>query len=775
MLWRFIRSKIGLMPASQPTAVYRFGPFEADSKTGELRKHGVKLKLQELPFRLLVCLLERPGEVVTREELKAKLWPGGTFVDFERGLGTALNKVREALCDSAAAPRFIETIPRRGYRFIAEVEKVEVGRVGAAERPEMPTTPVAPPARKYAVAAYILGACVIVLAMGTAYARFQTRPAPLTDRDVLVLADFTNSTGETVFDGTLRLALAFQIEQSPFLKVLDDEIARQDLELMRRSPHERVTNELARDICVREADKAMLAGSIASLGKSYVIEIHSTNCQTGATLARELAEAADKEHVLRALATAAQAMRAKLGESLNSIQRTAPPESNIRVTTSSLDAFQAFAAGQDLFQQNRFLEAIPFLERATQLDPDLALAWQWLGVSYSNVGSMERAQTCLDRAQALQDRVSMIEGFLLTGSHYQSTAQFYKAVETYRLWARTYPRDATPVVFLSLVHDHLGMFEEALLDMQTADRMAPRRRLWASLLMGEYIRLDRLAEAKAVAARFLPQGLDNTRIHQNLLAIAYMENDRERAERQIQWFAGKPEEYFVVTDQAAHARMFGQLRKSRELLQRAADLARRQTLPDVAKRLSEPDTKGDALLGNCAAAKTTHAISPETLAFCGDPALVERSEQVNAGLSKQRSTSIRWNYGQLPILRAAAELGLGHPAEAIELLRPVVPYERVFPLSNYLRGVAYLRLHKGTEAEAEFRKILDHRGANWGPLYPLSYVGLARASCLSNGLAGDTAKARKAYEDFFALWKDADPDVPILIQARKEYAALPSD
>ena len=704
--------------------------------------------------------------MVTREELQTKLWPDGTFVDFERGLGTALNKVRETLCDSAATPRFIETIPRRGYRFIAEVEIVELEEAGTS--PPETSSPAVSPARKYFAAALIAGAVVIVLAAVAAYSRFRTRPAPLTDKDVLVLADFTNSTGDTAFDGTLRLALAFQIEQSPFLKVLDDEIVRQDLELMRRSPNEHVTNELARDICMRESDKAMLAGSIASLGKSYVIELQSTNCHTGATLARELAEAADKEHVLRALATAAQAMRAKLGESLNSIEKMAPPERYLRVTTALLDAFQAFTAGDDLFQQSRFVEAIPLLERATQLDPDLAMAWLTLGVAYLNVGSMERVQPCLDRAQALQDRVSMIEGFQLTGSLYQWTDQFYKALETYRLWARTYPRDATPVMFQGQVYGHLGMFEEALSNWQTADRMAPRRRLWATGLMDAYIRLDRLAEAKAVAERFLSQGLDNTRIHQSRLTIAYMENDRESAEKQIQWFAGKPEEYFVVTDQAAHARMFGQLRKSRELLQRAAELARRQNLPNVAAGFSAPDANGDALVGNCAPAKATGAVSPEALAFCGDQAMVERSAQLNARLSKQRSTSIRWNYGQLPILRAAAELGMGHAAQAIELLQPVVPYERAFPRSNYLRGLAYLRLHKGPEAAAEFQKIADHRGANWGPLYPLSYVGLARGAAL----AGDSTKAKKAYEDFFALWKDADLDVPILIQARKEYAVV---
>ena len=332
----------------------RFGPFEADLRGGELRKHGIKVKLQDLPFRLLVCLLERAGEVVTREELQAKLWPSGTFVDFERGLRTALNKLREALCDSAAEPRFIETIPRRGYRFLAEVEKSEPLCLEPESQRQRPW-------RKYGA----IGS-VFLLLSGVVALGLRTRPAPLTDRDVLVLADFTNSTGDPVFDGTLREALAFQLEQSPFLKVLDDEVVRQDLQFMRRSPQERITNDLAHDICVREAEKAMLGGSIASLGKSYAIELKAANCQTGVTLARQTAEAPDKEHVLAALAKAAQGIRAKLGESLASIQKSAPVD--FQVTTSSLEAFQAFAAGEKLFFQARFVEAIPILQRATELD-----------------------------------------------------------------------------------------------------------------------------------------------------------------------------------------------------------------------------------------------------------------------------------------------------------------------------------------------------------------------------------------------------------------------
>jgi DNA-binding winged helix-turn-helix (wHTH) protein/tetratricopeptide (TPR) repeat protein len=740
-----------LVPASQSSEVVRFGPFEANRTTGELRKHGIKLKLQELPFRLLVSLLERPGEVVTREELQAKLWPEGTFVDFERGLGTALNKVREALGDSAASPRFIETIPRRGYRFLGEVETNSAPHLEA-------TAPPVQRARKYALAS----AVAIALAVGAAYAWYRTQAKPLTDQDVLVLADFTNSTGDPVFDGTLREALAFQLEQSPFLKVLDDEVMRQDLRLMGRSPQEHVTNDLAHDICVREADKAMLGGSIASLGKSYAIELKAANCQTGATLARQQAEAADKEHVLQAIATAAQRMRAKLGESLSSIRKLAPPFDSDRVTTSSLEAFQAYSSGAELYRQGRYSEAVTFLQRATELDANLAPGWNVLALAYYNSGgSRERFEEYQDRGWTLRDRVSAQERFWITSGR-GTLGENVAVAET---WARTYPRDSTPVVVLGRIHADEGEFDEALAKFQEAYRLQARRAIDVIDLVMMYTRLDRFDEAKAVAEKMFARGEDAPMLHRQLLAIAYAQADQDSAAKQIEWFTGKPEEYLSLADQSTEARVRGRLRKSRELLQRAADLARRRNLPDAAAGLVEPNPNGDALLGNCDTARKTGAVSEAILALCGSSSLAARAEKPNQRWSP---SNLKRNPAQVPLNHAAVELGLGHPARAIELLESVAPYERAYPISNYVRGLAYLRLGKGTEAAAEFQKILDHRGSNWGPLYPLSYVGLARATAL----AGDTARARKAYEAFFTLWKDADPDVRVLIEARKEYAAF---
>jgi DNA-binding winged helix-turn-helix (wHTH) protein/Flp pilus assembly protein TadD len=745
------------MPVPVKT-LYEFGSFHLDGAERLLLRDGKLVPLAPKAFDTLLALVESQGRVLEKDEILKAIWPD-TFVE-EGSLAQNISILRKALGEDPTGLQYIQTIPKRGYRFVAPVRLA--GESPASEPPAAAGSNRA--SRRYVLAA----AAAVAIAAAAILIWQRSQAKALTGQDVLVLADFTNSTGDPVFDGTLREALAFQLEQSPFLKVLDDEVMREDLQLMTRSPHEHVTNDIAHDICVREADKALLGGSIANLGKTYVIELKATNCQTGATLARQQAEAADKEHVLQAVAAAAQGIRAKLGESLSSIEKLAPPPGALRVTTASLEAFQAFATGEDLFQESRFPEAIPFLQRATELDPDLAFAWQWLGVSYLNVGGRERSEEFVNTAFALRDRVSAYERLWLTSSRYQDTGQLDQAVEINELWARTYPRDPAPVVFLGLIYARRGEFEEALSKWQEAYRMAPRRKLYPGGVMNGYIRVDRFAEAKAVAEKAFAQGLDNPQLHRELLAIAYLQGDQEGAAKQIQWFIGKPEEYLNVVDQAAHARMLGQLRKSRDLLQHAADLAQRQNLPDVAARLPDPDAAGDALLGNCGIARKTEAVSPETLALCGDAALAAQAEKLNARTAKQRSTDTLWHAAHLPLVRGAKELGLGHAPEAIEQLKSVVPYERAYPLSNYVRGLAYLRLHKGTEAAAEFQKILDHRGANWGKLYPLSYLGVARGAAL----AGDSTRARKAYEDFLALWKEADPDVPVLIQARKEYARL---
>jgi serine/threonine protein kinase/tetratricopeptide (TPR) repeat protein len=610
---------------------------------------------------------------------------------------------------------------------------------------------------------------VAALAVGT-YFYFHGTPK-LTDKDTIVLADFTNTTGDTVFDGTLRQALAIQLEQSPFLKIMDDEQVQQDLRMMSLTPGARITNKIAHDICVRDAAAATIDGSITSLGKNYVVTLQAITCQGGATLAREQIQANDKEHVLNAVGTAATAMRAKLGESRGSIQKLNRPLE--QATTGSLEALQNYTAGLDELDHGRFLAARPLLERAITLDPNFAMAYYYLSTAYNNAGDEGRADEYARKAFARIERVSEYERVYLVAGYYESTGELDKAIDAYQLGIGNYPRTWGFHNNLSNVYIGLGRFEEGVVEGQAAAQLQPNAEPPYRRLLDAYMCLDRLAEAKQLAEKLRAQGLGGARIHQRFLEISYVEGDDAAAAREIQWFAGKPAEYLSFGLQAANQNALGQRRESSKLYQRAAETALRLGLRDVAAGFEEADARADALSGNC---QTVRRLGRPALALamCGDAA---QAEKLAGETSKLFPNGTLWNAVQLPEVRAAIQLQRDQPAKAVELLASASPYERAYPEVAYLRGLAYLRLHKGAEAAAEFQKILDHKGAswgstwlypNWGLYYSISYLGLARASAL----AGDTAKAGKAFQDFLALWKDADPDIPILIAAKSEFAKL---
>jgi eukaryotic-like serine/threonine-protein kinase len=610
---------------------------------------------------------------------------------------------------------------------------------------------------------------VAALAVGT-YFYFHRTPK-LTDKDTIVLADFTNTTGDTVFDGTLRQGLAIQLEQSPFLKIMDDEQVQQDLRLMSLPAGVRITNQIAHDICVREGVAATIDGSIESLGKDYVITLQAITCKGGATLAREQIQAGDKEHVLNALGTAATAMRAKLGESLNSIQKLNRPLE--QATTPSLEALQNYTAGYSEMGQGQFLAAFPLFERAIALDPNFAMAYFMLGVAFNNAGDIERSREYTQKAFGLMDRVSEFERDLIAATYYSYDGQSDKAIDAYRLGIQNYPRFWGFHNNLSVEYIDLGQFEEGLKKGQEATGLQANVEPPYRRQLDAYMCLDRLAEAKQLAEKLRVQGLGGARIHQRFLEIAYVEGDDAAAAREIQWFAGKPAEYLSFGLQAANQNALGQRRESSKLYQRAAEIALRHGLRNAAAEFEEADARADALSGNC---QTVRRLGRPALALamCGDAA---QAEKLAGETSKLFPNGTLWNAVQLPAIRAAIALKRDQPAKAVELLASASPYERAYPEAVYLRGLAYLGLREGAEAAAEFEKILDHKGANWGSawqhpywgqFYSLSYLGLARASAL----AGDTAKAGETFQDFLALWKDADPDIPILIAAKSEYAKL---
>jgi tetratricopeptide (TPR) repeat protein/predicted Ser/Thr protein kinase len=662
--------------------------------------------------------------------------------ELERIIGKLLEKDRALRYPSAAKLR-------------DDLERLKTGVTATGSRGK----------RMLAAAAVILG-----LSAG-AYLYFHRAPR-LTDKDTIVLADFVNNTGDPVFDGTLRQGLAVQLEQSPFLKIMDDGQAQRVLRLMSLPPGARITNQIAHEICVREGAAATIDGTIASLGKNYVITLQANACQDSATLAREQIQAADKEHVLNAVGSAATAMRGKLGEPHNSIQKLNRPLE--QATTPSLEALQNYTEGHAEVVQGHFLAAVPLLERATAIDPNFAMAYYYLAFAFDNAGDDARAGEYLKQAFSLIDRVSEYERDDIAPTYYYgATGELDKAIDAHQLSIRNYPRNWVFHNNLSEIYIGLGRYEDGLKEGLEAARLQANVEPPYRRQLDAYICLDRLPEAKQLAQKVRALGLDGARIHQRFLEMAYVEDDQAAIARETQWFAGKPEEYISFGLQAANRYLHGVRGESHKLYQRAAETALRRGLRSAASQFDEADARADALSGNCQTVRSLGR-SALALAMCRDAA---QAEKLAAETSKLFPNGTIWNAVQLPEIRAAIALNRDQPAKSVELLASASPYERSYLGAVYLRGLAYLRLHKGAEAAAEFRKIVDHKGANWasgwrypywGQFYSLSYLGMARGSAL----AGDTTKAKKAFQNFFELWKAADPDLPILQQAKAEYAEL---
>ncbi len=620
-------------------------------------------------------------------------------------------------------------------------------------------------------------ALVIALAAVALVAHFRHAQA-LTERDSLLLSDFVNTTGESVFDGTLKQALAVKLEESPFLNVFPESRVRETLRFMGRSPDDRLTASLGRELCQRQGIKAMITGSIASLGNDYVIALEAVNCSTGDYIAREQVEAARKEEVLTALGKAAARLRGKLGESLSMVQRfDAPIE---QATTSSLEALKAFTLGSQRRDRGDEVGALPFFKRAIELDPNFALAYARIGALYNNINEQQLATENIKKAFELRDRVSEREKLYITSHYLNVTHQADKTIETLELWRHTYPRDSLPRNNLAAQYVQTGQFEKAAEEAREAIRLNPNSSFAYSNLGQTYLALNRFDEAKSILEQAIARKLDNITVRDGLYKLAFIQDDDAAMQRQIDWTKGRPEEAAALSWQAETARFLGQRTKAREFAHRGIGGALRYNLKGIAANWMADYAMNEAYYGECPSARdrmaSALALAPSlnvrvnsafVYAFCGDAA---RAQAIVSDAAKQAPDDTLLNALALPALRAIIELRRGDGAQAVELLQPALPYERGKIEITYLRGMAYLRAQNGQQAAAEFQKVLDQRGAaGLSDLYPLSYLGLARARVLT----GDTAGARKAYQDFLALWKDADPDIPILKEAKAEYAKLP--
>jgi serine/threonine protein kinase/tetratricopeptide (TPR) repeat protein len=625
------------------------------------------------------------------------------------------------------------------------------------------------------------------LVAGGLYFAIYRRPR-LTDKDTIVLADFTNSTGEGVFNDALKQGLAVQLEQSPFLSLVSEQRIQQTLRLMGALPDTQLTPAMARDLCLRVQGAAVIEGSIANLGGEYVLGLKAAACSNGRSLARVQVISDSKEHILKALNEGATSLRAKLGESLSTVQKYDTPVE--QATTSSLEALNAYSLGLKAKDLKGDEAALPLFERATQLDPGFAMAYALLGTSYSNLGERNRAAESLGKAFQLRERVSEREKFYID-SYYRDlvVGDLDKAAEVYQVWAQVYPRDERPVGNLGLLYGYTGQHEKALLQAREALRLQPASGLRYANVVQNYLRLGRLREARAAADEAQSKKLDSPYLHFYLYQLAFLQNDEAARAQQVAWAAGKPGVEDVLlsaeADTASHA---GQLRKSREFSQQAILAAERAEAKETAAGYAADAALTEAFVGNTAEARqrVDAALARSNsrdvkfgaalaLALAGN---TPRAQKLADDLAKSfpLDTAVKFNY--LPTLRAQLVLSRNDPMNAIEALKIAAPLELGQPGDSsfapslypvFVRGEAYLSAHRGQEAAAEFQKILDQRGVVVNEtIGALAQLGLARAYVLQ----GDIAKARAAFEEFLTLWKDADSDIPIRKEAEAEYAKL---
>ena len=613
------------------------------------------------------------------------------------------------------------------------------------------------------------------------------RAHALTDKDTIVLADFANKAGDSVFDDTLKQGLSVQLEQSPFLSLISERRVNETLKLMGRSPGERLTTEVTREVCQRTGSKAMLTGSIAGLGSQYVIGLRAVNCNTGEVLAEAQEQAASKEAVLKALDNAAISLRGKLGESLSSVEKYATPLEE--ATTPSLEALKAYSLGIETWSAKGDTAGLPFFKRAADLDPNFAMAYAWMSALYHDLNEIAGAAENGRKAYDLREKVSERERFFIESGYYNfATEELEKGAQSDELWLQTYPRDAMPYTELGFVSYTLGNWEKALEEWRVAMRLEPDNGLLYYLLSLAYMSLNRLDEAEAVLEQAEERKLENEQLLQSRYYLAFLKSDSAQMAQLVSAAMGKPgAEDLLLAAQADTEGWHGRLKNAHELTGQAMDSAQHNDAKETAAGYEAEAALREVESGNREQARAeanaalklapnrdVRAMAALALARAGDTA---GAEKLATELDKTFPLDTLVQRYWLPTIRAGIVLERKEPNRAIELLKVASTIEfssatadlTIFLCPVYLRGEAYSMLQDGNRATAEFQKFIDHRGVvvnfPWGAL---ARLGIARAYAMQ----GDTAKAKAAYQDFLTLWKDADPDIPILKQAKAEYAKL---
>ena len=638
---------------------------------------------------------------------------------------------------------------------------------------------------------WIVRAAEAVVTLGlvaTVWLLYPRHAHALRPTDIVVLADFMNSTSDPVFDDTLKQGLATELQQSPYLNILPDQDVSATLKLMSRSPVERLTPDLAQQLCQRTGSQAVITGSIASLGSQYVVGLNAVNCQTGESLARETAQADKKEDVLNALDRAATKLREKIGESVSSIQRYNTPVE--QATTPSLQALQAYSLGRKMIVGNgEYAAAVPLFRQAIDLDPNFAMAYASLGTSYNNLGESTLAAENTKKSFGLREKVSERERVYIESHYYHFvTADLEKAREVYDFWSQVYPRDFIPASNLGMIYRNIGRYDKSLAEAQERLRIDPKSAQAHSNLVLAYLNLNRLGEARAIAKQAQAGKFETPYLRLCNYQLMFLSNDTGKMTEQAARFEGSSD--MLVASEAETAAYFGRLGKARELSRQAVDSARHGGKKEVAADYEAAAALREALVGrpDLARQDASAALTLSTgrdvdfgsglaLAIAGAETAA-RAQSVADEMAERfpQNTVVQFNY--LPTIRAQLALVHNDVSKAIEDLETAAPYELGTPGDGefvaalypvYVRGQAFLAAHRGTEAAAEFQKILDYPGVVVNEsIGALAHLSLGRAYAEQ----GDTDKTRAAYQDFFRLWKDADPDIPVLKQAKAEYAKL---
>jgi DNA-binding winged helix-turn-helix (wHTH) protein/tetratricopeptide (TPR) repeat protein len=771
------------MPAAenQTGELYDFGPFRIDPEKQILLRDGELVALTPKAFQLLLVLVRRGNQVVSKDELMKAVWPD-TFVE-ETNLTRNIFTLRKALGETELAP-YIVTVPGQGYRLAASARPVaepEIGIVGA----ELAKVQVRIEETRQWKWPIITTA--LLLSLGAATWRIVLHRAPvLSEKDTIVLADFTNTTGDPVFDDALRQGMAVELEQSPYLSLVSEDRIRHTLSLMKAPESARLTPDLARQICERLGSTAVVDGSITRLGTQYVLGLHAVNCATGETLDDEQVQVGRKDDILGGLNRIAGRFRSRAGESLATIQQHATPLAE--ATTPSLEALRAYSSAWKVAFSNP-QNAILLLQRAVQIDPNFAMAYAFQGRLYADIWEPVMSQQSIRRAYELRNRVSDRERFFIElNFETQVTGNLERAQEICQVWAQTYPRDWRPHIELTWIDQELGKYDDSAAEAEKAIDLDPDFTPGYNNLAWAYVLSDHLGKAESTLQRAAARNLEMPEMLVMRYYIAFLKGDGPGMERAVAAARGHPEaEDWITYEQASFLAYSGRMTMARNLAARAVELARQTNQPERAAIYDAGMAVREAFYGEVqearrdaqAALALSNGRDVEwgvslAYALSGD---FPDSQRLAADLEKRfpHDTYVQLTY--LPVLRAMAALHRDDPAKALDGLRTVSSMELGVPGSwsgfygnlypAYLRGMAYLAQRHGAQAAAQFQKVLDHPAIVFtDPVAVLARLHIAQAYAL----AGDKAKSRSSYQDFLMLWKDADAEIPILTQAKLEYA-----